>query len=318
LDTDLWGNPRGADGTWDIGANEYTPSSLVLWLSFTPTNWVTTGTITDASGNSNHGLRYSLTNWPSLTNGPIAGMWAGHWSNMRPHPVELNLGDYIAITNSSMFQRLTNGTATIWYRAASNSYGSSELISAHGTGQSGQTNIFDIARSGSENFRLHTYTNDPPVRRTLIIFPDDTIGHGTGAEGFTSTNWTHLAATWNAADNTVVGYYNGTPFVTNILGVPYLYANTNMSLVTPNIPWVGIGCNTHDGSPTVDDADGFPNNGFFVGDIADVRIYNRALSAAEITDVFNYNGGTTPPVVPPAAPGRVIINDVFVDTLRIY
>jgi hypothetical protein len=64
----------------------------------------------------------------------------------------------------------------------------------------------------------------------------------------------------------------------------------------------------------VDDADGFPNNGFFAGDMADVRIYNRALSASEITDVYNYNGGTTPA---PAAPSILTIGNTTIENLYI-
>jgi hypothetical protein len=126
------------------------------------------------------------------------------------------------------------------------------------------------------------------------------------------TNWAHYAIVWNGVTDEAIGYYNGVPFMTNTLNAPWLMCNTNMSQVTPNIPWVGIGCNTHDGSPTVDDADGFPNNGFFAGDMADVRIYNRALSASEITDVYNYNGGTTPA---PAAPSILTIGNTTIGTL---
>jgi hypothetical protein len=76
-----------------------------------------------------------------------------------------------------------------------------------------------------------------------------------------------------------------------------------------------VGVNPHDGTPQMDrltGGDEFPNNGWFCGRMADVRIYNRALSASEITDVYNYAGGTTPA---PAAPSILTIGNTTIGTL---
>ena len=315
--TDLSGVTLPASGPWTIGA--YEAAGLLVWLQFT--NDFTTGTVNDSSGNTNHGIRYSATNWPYATNGPRTGIAGAHWSNRRPHPVIYDLGDYIAITNqgSGLFYPMTNGTAAVWAYANSNSVGNSYLIGADGTGQGVETNVWAIYRDGEMfRFRVSRWNVDHMTHYIILTFPDDTIGHGSGAEAFTMTNWAHFAVTWDCVADTAIAYYNGSPVQTNMLSVPYLQCNTNMEF--GDIPWISIGCNTHDGTPVVDDLDGgsvgYPNNGFFAGHMADVRIYNRALTPTEVLDVFNYTGGSTPPT--PPAPGRVIINDVFVDTLRIY
>lgn len=63
------------------------------------------------------------------------------------------------------------------------------------------------------------------------------------------------------------------------------------------------------GSQTLNNASGYitigqsPWNGFFTGSIDDVRIYNRALTPSEVTDLYNYTGtGTPPPPPPPPLP----------------
>src|SRR3989344_1376303 len=46
------------------------------------------------------------------------------------------------------------------------------------------------------------------------------------------------------------------------------------------------------------------NLDFYAGDLDDVRIYNRALSASEVTELYNYTGGgdTIPPVLSAGSP----------------
>jgi hypothetical protein len=58
--------------------------------------------------------------------------------------------------------------------------------------------------------------------------------------------------------------------------------------------WIGIGVNTHVGTPEYDDETGndYPNNGFHNGGLDQVRIYDRVLSPNEIVDIANSEGAT--------------------------
>ena len=55
-------------------------------------------------------------------------------------------------------------------------------------------------------------------------------------------------------------------------------------------PFIGSGCNTHGGSPALEDEPGgpdYPNHGWFNGVMDDVRIYHRALSASEVATLHS-------------------------------
>jgi hypothetical protein len=310
LDIDLWGHPRGYDGAWDIGANEFS-GDLLLHLCFMPTDWPSTGVIVDQSGNTNHGIRYSLTNWPTLTNGPRVGMYAAHYcppTNVTQGEELHAYGEYVAVTNAAIFQKITNGTVAIWAYANSNSYGNSTLLDASSVGGIGSggvwTNCWYINRGGNENFRFKVMDSVGDWRN-IIYFPDDTIGHGSGPDAFTMTNWCHYAVTWDAAADRVVGYHNGIPCQTNTLDAPWLRA-CDLTLENPSNPrWVGVGVITHNGTPQMDfglqGGDMYPNNGWFSGNLADMRIYARALTASEILDVW----GGAPPEEPPLGSAKL-------------
>jgi hypothetical protein len=101
-----------------------------------------------------------------------------------------------------------------------------------------------------------------------------------------------------------VGYYDGTPFQTNT-------ACTNITMLSPGANdshWGCVGCYTHGGTPSFTDDEGaggyefnalgYPNNGWTLGALADIRIYSVALDSASITNLHNGvatgSGGSSP------------------------
>jgi hypothetical protein len=94
------------------------------------------------------------------------------------------------------------------------------------------------------------------------------------------SNWWHLAVVWNAASNTIVAYQNGQPISTNALGSPWLRVSGS-----PVTPWLSVGAMQHNGTPQWGD-DKYPNAGFLKGALDDIRIYNRALSSAEVGNTY--------------------------------
>ena len=105
----------------------------------------------------------------------------------------------------------------------------------------------------------------------------DTGGGYIGASGSTAlplNTWTHLAMTYDGA--TVRLYVNGAQV--GVLAASGALRSTNNPLtIGGNIIW----------------------SEWFAGQIDDLRIYNRALSAGEITTDMNTSVGTSPPPPPP-------------------
>ncbi len=62
---------------------------------------------------------------------------------------------------------------------------------------------------------------------------------------------------------------------------------------------------------------GPPHQEYFKGAIDDVRVYNRALTAAEVTEIYNYSGGmvTQPPITPPATDNPPIISSISASSI---
>jgi hypothetical protein len=91
-----------------------------------------------------------------------------------------------------------------------------------------------------------------------------------------------------------VTYFDGSPYATNTV------VNTSLTLSqspSRTYDWIGIGVNPHVGTPPLEDETGtdYPNNGWMNGVIDDVRIYNRAISAAEVEAIFDGTPYTPPP-----------------------
>jgi len=106
-----------------------------------------------------------------------------------------------------------------------------------------------------------------------------------------SINWVHVAGTYDSASTTAKLYVNNN-------------AVTNTSIAAPsavNLP-VTIGSSS-------------TGNDTWTGDIDEVRIYNRALTAGEIDDLYNNVTGGTPPSVDLSDPPYAVASNAAPGTL---
>ncbi|NDB60015.1 LamG domain-containing protein, partial [bacterium] len=100
-----------------------------------------------------------------------------------------------------------------------------------------------------------------------LYFGYDTIDFTSVSEPQVGS-WTHIAFTYDANTNTVIYYKNG------IASSPKTY---NGSLIPDLGSIFEVGRDPIDG-------------GYFNGSIDEVRLYNRALSASEVLDLYNFSG----------------------------
>lgn len=283
----LPGLDRNADGTlrsitgWPVGAYGQSQSDgLVMWLSFN--GWGGTTNVPDASpGGCDLTLPYSAlntpsTNYPAATNGPN-GLGAALLTTYR----------YGIVTNLTPISNLTNGTVALWGYYSAGSSGDSVFLDG---GNYGDTNNWWMGRDDSF-FNTRFWIHDAYGNKTNgVSFPDSG----------TATPWMHYAVTW--AGNVFVGYTNGVAFVTNTV------ANAPYRTITQPNGWMAIGCMTHGGTSDFTDNESanpdsgfhsYPNNGWLQGGLADLRIYARTLTAAEVSTVYTGIAAAAPP---PEAP----------------
>lgn len=95
---------------------------------------------------------------------------------------------------------------------------------------------------------------------------------------YTNNIWQHITVTYDGT--TLIGYINGTQAAST-------GATGSITHITPATLVLGS------------DSPESSNSRYFNGSLDDLRIYSRALSAAEILDVYNDLGGTSPPPPPP-------------------
>lgn len=321
---DLWGNTRGSDSAWDIGANEYgtgdiepipVGNGLVMRLDFS--DGISDGVARDSSGHNNHAVRYghqsNPTNWPTAIGftHPVSGA-TGAAASFRSYPrngwgLYSISGDYAAITNvhSGGLQGMSAATVAFWVKRTAEPDTDGDGLSewnqdqgryiTSGYGYSGAWSVGMFSQVGAPYSYLRVYTNNSATSDTYIWFGDATrvVTSGTTNQG--ALNWVHLAFTW---DNGVVQTYcNGTPIASATLPVTTLTARgPNGNLATG---WIGLGCDTHNGNPYLtpfdDTGDQYPNHAWFNGALADIQMYNRALSPSEITSVYKGDPVTVDP-----------------------
>jgi hypothetical protein len=240
--------------------------SLVLYLPF-DNNFANDGTVLDVSGHGAHAYNLNTTN-PVV---PAAGKvgQGGFWGHSYPMG-DYSLGPYLAITDYSSFEVLTNGTVGVWAWPNNSSGQTTALVDA---GYPTLTNSWSFRRYYDTRFEFTIWANGSSTDTHLLFFPNNIIGYPTN---YGTADWHHYCVTWQGS-GPAIAYYDGAPIATNTLPVPYLQVGSYFY-------WVAIGC-WHHNNPDRPDGTG-PNNGWMGGLMDDVRIYNRALSAAEIQALY--------------------------------
>ncbi len=303
------GATRPLGATSDIGAYEF-DSKLLVRLEFNAAT-PSANRVVDATGMGHDAINFNATNWISYATGPRGHIGAGVWTVvgiMTNDPGKVyNLAQYAAITNIDDIQFITNGAIAVWVQWATNAERWDTILdSGYSVAYSAKPAVatnswwFRWGRTLTESsgdsigpvFARWTDNLSSPngADSTLIAWPP------TPRDGRT---WWHLAVVWSGTSNTIVGYQNGQPFVTNSLGMPYLR-------VSGSKKWLSLGAMQHDGTPQWGD-DMYPNSGFFKGKMADLRIYGRPLTAEEIDSLYS-NPNIHPALTPsirPAAPRQL-------------
>ncbi|MDB6058918.1 MAG: Peptidase in kexin sedolisin [Verrucomicrobiales bacterium] len=302
--------PRNIGGAWDRGPLEYQGGSggtagLLVWLTFDDD--FSDNKLDDASGNGNHAWRFGRigstypTNFPkqilssttpgrtNLSGNDYCGRF--DWYNTG-YGIYGREGDYAAITNVATLTNMATATISCWARYYAPHAGLDYASDANETLLSAGASAGVIGSWGFGRFnqniwlnntRFYVLTNNATWDYSTLEFPEN------GYNGDT-TNWTHYAVTWN--NGVMIGYRNGVPFGTNDVSA----TTTRLQIGrNPNAPysWIGVGCDTHAGTPPIADESPnieYPNNGWINGVMDDVRIYNRALSPAEIQALYSPGG----------------------------
>jgi|ERR1035437_926483 hypothetical protein len=245
------------------------------------------GRVIDASGNGNDGWQMDSTNWITATSGVFGSIaaqftYVGFISNDPPHVYPLS--QYIAVTNLNGFAFLTNATISLWAKFDSNSDVDMQLLdSGYNVEYEPQAvNSWSLGRDGYSPPYLFLCFTVYPVwggGYQILYWPQDV-----DSIKYATSNFHLYSATIDCPGNQAIAYYDGQPYMTNTIGLPWL-----RTYGCGSQPWLCIGAFSHDGTPQWGD-DAYPNAGFFVGRMDDVRIYNRTLSAADVQAL--YQGST--------------------------
>jgi len=209
------------------------------------------GTAEDWSGNRNDGTVHGAAPAPDRFGNP------GHAFRFD------GMNDYISVGDSPTLDITGEITISVWARmeAAGNPLPIPQYLISRGTG---------IAEDAIRN-TYSLYLGDPIFFRSLTVeLSDGSVRTytpdvpGLRLTGFDSETWHHLAATWDGALIRV--FLDGI----HVSGADTAFTGPINSLSAPlSIGKLGYGSG---------------NN--FKGDLDDIRIYDRALSAAEIQNLF--------------------------------
>jgi hypothetical protein len=231
------------------GGPEIVNSGLVLCLdAANPKSYPGSGTTwTDMSGLGNHG---TLTNGPTFSSNNAGGI------------VFDGTNDYVSLLPST---RYTTLTIEIWFKTTT-------VLASRQYLYTQQTNPPTLAgftyqqRQGCQietNTIIFQYMNE--LNNSFFVTATPTIQ---------SNIWYQFVATLNGSSYQL--YLNGSSvgMIPNASDNAYVSTNTNSKIFTPNQAYIGLR-----GDAQGDDR--------FSGTISTLREYNRALSAAEISQNFN-------------------------------
>jgi len=153
----------------------------------------------------------------------------------------------------------------------------------------GGTILYKSDNDSSDGWMLYIDTSAELWLRlsTVNCSGSDFYAHSSSA-AVTSNQWYLVTATWNGALNSnsdITLYVNGNPVSSTGTSCPGATHNDSQSYT----PYIGYG--------------GSGAAGYFTGSIDDVRVYNQALSASQIQQLYALGaGGGTPPSSPTLTP----------------
>lgn len=268
-------------------------ANLLVWINFEDN--FGDGKIDDVSGNGRHAWEYGRNGTNYIVRVPVTtspgARTNGYCGRSRWYNDGWGIygrsGDYAGITtNVSVFTNMTSGVISMWVRyfSATNidptytilNDQNAKVISA-GT-SAGKNGNWLFGRDYSANTVFTVITNDsaPTKVYSIINFPDGAAG----SKGDT-TNWHHYAISF--ANGRLTNYFDGAVVTNQSMHVPLTLGAFNGVQ-----PWIGLGCDTHSGTPQMEDEVGedYPNHGWFNGLMDDIRIYDGPMTSAEMSSVY--------------------------------
>jgi hypothetical protein len=238
------------------------------------------GRVIDVSGNGNDGWQMNPTNWITSTNG-VFGSAAAQFTYVGYPPYDqYSLSAYIAVTNLNGFAVFTNGTISLWAQIDPNDDTQMRLLD----------NGYSPTYAGTQSSNSWMLGRDDTYILSLTVYPVGSSEYAVATWPFDvagtggTTNFHLYSVTIDCPNNSAIAYYDGQPYVTNTIGLPWIrvYGCTSQ-------PWLCVGAMSHNGVPQWGPGNN-ANAGYFIGKMDDLRIYNRTLSAAEVQGL--YQGST--------------------------
>ncbi len=246
------------------------------------------GRVVDVTGNGHDGWQFCPTNWITATNGVFGGT-AGAWhTNGTITDAEGThiVSQYIGVTNLTGIDYLTNGTISFWAQFGQGSDARTVMLDAgYAVGSAAYpnlaTNSWSLRRNYAPNLSFIVFDQTAEYR-TIGSWPVDVVEPYGSYPDYSTTNFHLYTFVFSCTDNQAITYYDGQPYMTNSIGLPWLH-------IYCSTPWLAIGTLAHDGTPQWGD-DLYPHSGFFDGRMDELRIYNRALSPAEVQGLYSPTG----------------------------
>ncbi|MDO8649926.1 MAG: hypothetical protein Q7K33_01280, partial [Candidatus Berkelbacteria bacterium] len=294
-------------------------NDLVLHLDFS-NNWSTNGSVTDISGTGNTAtcqtnfqptaanLPVTYNQCPSKITGPTIEFSAASFSGS---VCRLD-SDYFGVNKSASLDNLTQGTITAWVYYNPDTDPNFQIPFTTFRYQK----ILDTIQVGAQG--TWTFSKDfRPITEFKIADPNNTIPslphESTGAvsllqfpDATASGSWHYYTITWDGTN--FRGYYDGNLFQTTsqtgmstlnlgqYLAIGALKHNTGRNALTNNCINYYQTSIAHYNYPA-NQQYVMPNAGFLEGKLADIRVYNRALTATEIQSFFQPSLDTAPPTI---------------------
>ena len=223
------------------------PAQLVMHLNFDGWNGKTN--VLDATSNKVNAVSFGL-NGPTLTAGPFGTNVAAHFG----------FGQWLAVTNTSAFEYLTNGTIAMWINF-DKPVGTGDYCAMDGWYAYPDTNCFWVGAPFGSASMFRSFVNSSTYQ--TINFGDWGV----------SSSWHHYGITWDGSN--VVAYFDGNPILTNSQAVTFFHVESTSR-------WLALGA--QHGSHTADS----PCGGWLNGSLADVRFYNYALTPTNLSQLAQY------------------------------
>ena len=231
--------------------------------------WKFNGNANDSSGNGNNGTLEAGIAGLAAVPGPVPNLTADRFGNANA-AYHFSGGGNISVAYTPALNPKAI-TVSLWERQDT----------AGRVDHRSDCYMISLSRWNGWKFQMQ------PTRPFLTVNTDSAdIDHDAGLDIAIGTTvgagpWHHLVATYDG-DSTEVFYVDGTPVKT------WTTLRGAMKTISPTYP-LSIGSDLANAaySPTLTDPNYIGYGGYWTGDLDDIMIYNVALSATQVTEIYN-------------------------------